>query len=241
MKEFPRVLVCCPTADVKNYAFEKWITNVMNFRYSNFEVRLLDNSDDGLNSKFLNDWYERLFFEKAGDKFEAINCSKKSKNVIEKLCVSHNDCRDYMLSKDYDYMLHLESDIMPDIDIIESLMFHQKRVVGCVYHTDEGLHRKAMLQRPIHFGNNTFSSMNFSANEELFFMDGTLKKITAMGLGCMLIKRNVMEKIKFRFIEEIDNFPDSYFAEDCTRNGINIYADTSKLATHENTLWLSQV
>ena len=35
---FEKVLICAPTASAKNYCFDKWITNVMDFTYPNFEI-----------------------------------------------------------------------------------------------------------------------------------------------------------------------------------------------------------
>ena len=34
-----------------------------------------------------------------------------------------------MLENEFEYMLHLESDVFPEPDIIESLLFHKKKIV----------------------------------------------------------------------------------------------------------------
>jgi hypothetical protein len=68
-------------------------------------------------------------------------------------------------------------------------------------------------------------------------MDGTLKQVAHIGLGCVLIKTLVFNKIQFRFVAKEGFHPDTYFAEDCFRNKIPIYADTSCIARHENKAW----
>lgn len=233
----PKVLVCCPTAKSKNYCFEEWVCNVMDFTYPNFEIVMYDNTNkNGENAKILRHKYERIF---GLNKFKAKQ-SKISNNmsILEKMCISHNDCREYLLNSDCEYMLHLESDVIPEVDIIESLMFHKKKVVGGVYYTDEGLYRKAMIQQMIDVGFGITISKNFGAKEDIYFIDGSLKKVASVGLGCVLIHRSVFNKIKFRFEKNVEKYPDSYFSEDCFRNGIGIYLDTSKIAIHKNQIWL---
>jgi hypothetical protein len=237
----PKILICSPTASAKNYCFDEWIDNVMNFSYPNFEVRLYDNTnDEGDNANLLNTKYQNKYgYDK---KFFAINSlvkndSHKIKSVIEKMCISHNDCREYAIENYFDYIFHLETDVFPEKDIIQKLLEHKKLVVGGIYYRDEGKYRKPMMQRRVYVTNSHIISMNFDKSEDIFFMDGTLKQVAHIGLGCVLINTKVFHKISFRFLEKEGNHPDTYFAEDCFRNKIPIYADTSCVARHENKAW----
>ena len=70
--DFPKVLISCPTAVVKNYCFEAWLKNVMNFTYPNYQVYLCDNTnDEGVNVKYYNDYYKEHYGEDG--KFLAVN------------------------------------------------------------------------------------------------------------------------------------------------------------------------
>jgi hypothetical protein len=237
----PKILICSPTANVKNYCFDEWLDNVMNFTYPNFEIRLYDNTNDkGTNADLLNRKYQNKYgYDK---KFFAINSLIKNdaqdvKSVIEKMCISHNDCMVYSIENNFDYILHLESDVFPEKDIIERLLMHNKMVVGGIYYRDEGKYRKPMMQRRVYITNSYVISMNFDKSEDIHFMDGTLKQVAHIGLGCVLIKTLVFNKIQFRFVPKEGFHPDTYFAEDCFRNKIPIYADTSCIARHENQAW----
>lgn len=234
---FSKVLICAPTASAKNYCFDEWIKNVMDFTYPNFEVALFDNTKDkGKNSDYLNNRYKEIFGN--NNKFKAYHSDTDNiKSVIERMCVSHNMCRDMALNKGYEYILHLETDIFPERDIIETLMYHNKKVVGALYDRDEGKWRKTMLQWRVYSSNYNVESINFEAGQELSILSGGLKEFSHIGLGCVLIKTKVFEKIKFRFVQGKDSHPDTYFAEDCFRNQIPIYADTSKYCKHDNTAW----
>jgi len=236
---FEKVLVCCPTASAKNYCFESWINNVMNFTYPNFQVFIADNTiDKGQNANYLNSYFKNTYI--GCDNFKAVHSKTDHlPSVIERMAISHNLCREYAIKNNYKTILHLESDVFPEKDIIESLIFAKKMVVGAIYDIDEGLYRRPMLQRHVYPSTNEriVYTHNFGHDEYLSFIDGTVKNVASIGLGCVLIKDFVFKKIPFRFIKNEYNHPDSYFSEDCFRNGINIFADTSKVCRHENKAW----
>lgn len=240
MPEFPRVLVSAPQAVAKKYCFERFIDNVMQFKYPNFDVKLFDNTDDnGMFTSYMNEYVEKHHGKNA--KFEALNTvlmhKMKTDSVIERMARSHNDCRDFTLRLKYDYLLHLETDLFPPDDVIEQLMSLSKPVVSALYYVDNGIYRKPMLQRAIKLAPRFLSSKNFMANEDLCFCDGTVKKVAHAGLGCILIHKSVFEKVKFRHIAGLNNHPDTYFAEDCASHKIPIFVDTSIVIEHENSPW----
>ena len=236
---FTKVLVCCPTAAVKNYCSEDWIDNVMNFKYPNFQIFMVDNTiDGGANAKYLNDMFNAKYGVK--NKFLAIHSNTDAiPSVINRMAISHNLCSRYALQNNYTRILHLESDVFPPADIIESLMVHNKMVIGGLYFRDEGIRRKIMLQRYCFPSDSLFNirAINFKPFEELGFIDGCVKQVASVGLGCVLIRSLVLKKIPFRFVPGESFHPDSYFSEDCFRAGIKIFADTSKICEHRNVKW----
>ena len=52
------------------------------------------------------------------------------------------------------------------------------------------------------------------------------------GLGCVLIKRNVLEKIEFRHIKDEEPWDDLWFCEDVREKGFKVYVDTSVRCKH---------
>lgn len=240
MSDFPRVLVAAPQAAAKKYAFERFIDNVMQFTYPNFDVKLFDNTDDGGEfTAYMNTYVEKHHGK--GARFEALNTllmhNMKTDSVIERMARSHNDCRDFTLRLKYDYLLHLETDLFPPSNIIEELMMQAKPIISALYYVDNGIYRKPMIQRSIKLAPRFLSSKNFMANEDLCFCDGTVKKVAHAGLGCILIHKSVLEKVNFRHIEGVNNHPDTYFAEDCAKERIPIMLDTSIVVEHENSPW----
>lgn len=239
--DFPKVLISCPTAIVKNYCFKEWLENALNFTYPNYQIILFDNTDDnGENTKYYNDFYQENYgYDK---KFLAVNSLitnnvKRPMNITEKLAMSHNDCRDATLDNNFDYLFHLESDVFPPKDVIERLMFHQKNVVGGLYHINYGVYRSAMIQINFEITPKLINSINLEPNIEHGFMDGKLHQVAHVGLGCVLLSKKVLQRLKFRSVNGINNHPDSFFAEDCYRYKIPIWIDTTIVCSHDNQDW----
>jgi|LakMenE18May11ns_1017448.scaffolds.fasta_scaffold9816252_3 hypothetical protein len=239
--DFPKVLISCPTAVVKNYCFEAWLKNVMNFTYPNYQVYLCDNTnDEGVNVKYYNDYYKEHYGEDG--KFLAVNSLllnnvSRPMNIIEKMALSHNDCRDATLENNFDYLFHLESDVFPPKDVVERLMFHKKNVAGGLYHINSGIYRSPMIQLNVEITPKLIGSINLETNMENIFIDGQLLQVAHVGLGCVLISKKVLQKLKFRSVNGVNNHPDSFFAEDCYRYKIPIWIDSSIVCSHDNQDW----
>lgn len=235
---FPKVLVAAPTASAKGYCFEEWIDNVMNFKYPNFDVRLFDNTvgDNGKYVDKCNDYYQRNFG--ADEQFKQITSNTSAKQPVKKrIAISHEECRQYALDNGYDYLLHLESDVFPEPDIIEQLMEKRKKVIGALFYRDHGIYRAVMLQKRIYKSPHNIKAINFEAHEDQYFVDGTVKKIASVGLGCVLIHKSVLETVNFRYDPKQDVFPDSLFSQDCFEKNITIWVDTAQVCRHENRSW----
>lgn len=230
--EFPKVLVCAPQHDSKDYAFERWFNRVQDLTYSNFEVFLADNSKT----------------EEYANKLRSVGITvqwipQHENGLIYTMADAHNACRQYAIDNDFDYMLHLETDIIPPMDVIERLMKHRKGVCAGVYDIFYGSQRRLMIQIAEGFDRTigAFRSPDFVTDTETLFFDGQLKKVFHAGLGCVLIKRKVFEEIEFRAEPGNDYHPDTWFANDCFKRKIPIFADPNIICEHHNQTWLSKI
>ena len=57
-----------------------------------------------------------------------------------------------------------------------------------------------------------------------------LLEVFFTGLGCLLIHRSVLEKVKFNWAE--DSFDDAVFAKDAQKQGFKVFVDTSVNCAH---------
>ena len=221
-----RVLVCGPQADVKKYCFKEWAENVKKLTYPVFDVFLADNSLD-------KEFSEEI--KKEGFWCVNVTNDKNKHSVLKRLAQSHELCRKVAVKYKYDYILHLETDVFPPVDVIERLMFQNKEIVAGYYDLGEGSMRIPML--------NTLSSEKHPFRTATYgrfnrhLIDGKTHKILSAGLGCVLIKREVFVRFPFRYIEGQSWFPDVVWINDLYAKNIPYYVDTSIVCTHKNSDW----
>lgn len=80
-------------------------------------------------------------------------------------------------------------------------------------------------------------TQNIKGGRDINIMDGKLHKVFACGLGCTLIHKDILKKIKFRWEEGFGVHPDTFFAFDLDTENIPQYIDTSFMCDHQNSKW----
>lgn len=227
MFKTPKILVAAPQADVKNYCFEEWLRNIRQFSYpqSEIDIFLADNSHTTENVEYIKSMGVKC-----------VHIPKKGRGIIEVMAECHQACLDYAKENDYDYLLHLETDIFPKHNILEELMTYKKPVVCGLYSIFDGAYREPMLRLIEKFNAGYMRAYGISGSIALY-IDGKLLKVFSGALGCTLINKEVFDKIKFRSVENEHQFPDTWFANDMYAQGIPIYVSTKSQCKHYNKSW----
>lgn len=230
--KFPKVLIAAPQHESKKYCWDEWRDRVKNLTYPNYDVFIAENSET-------EDFSEQI----KSDGFICKRIGYNINSVLERTTKAHEACRLYALNNGYDYMLHLETDVLPPLDVVERLLASKKKVVSAVYDIYHGKMRKAMIQmsEPLDRTIGAYRCVPFIEQEEPLFFDGTLRQVYHAGIGCILISRYVFEKIPFRFDKNAIFHADTWFANDCFYRDIPIFADTTVQCRHLNSTWLDMV
>jgi hypothetical protein len=230
--EFPKVLLAAPINIVKEYCLYDWLETVKGLSYPNFDIFLVDNSNNASFSDKISSLGYNCVYE-----------PPKGREAREFIAASMERCRIKFLAGDYDYLFSLECDIFPPKDIIESLLKHDLDVVGTTFWTDHGYNSKLQLQtiynQHTDYENHTkeYKVRFLTFEEAQLFMDGKTKPMYGAGIGCVLIKRWVLEKITFRIYPDEVGFADSFFHKDIWQLGIDNHIDTSIIPVHKNSNW----
>ena len=237
---FEKILITAPTSAAKAYCLEDWLDNELKTVYPNFMIGLFDNTlDNGESAAYQNNYYKKKY---GGDQFLCLRSDVTGcDGVISRICKSHNDCRDYALENKYDAIWHLETDVFPKPHFLQELVLNKKPVCGGLYYRDEGRFRRLMIQQRVYRSPHNIFSKNATPEEDLYFIDGTLKTASHIGLGCVLIRSTVLKKIPFRYVPGLPAHTDSYWAEDCFKHKIKIWADTNLICEHRNSNWLIDI
>ncbi|HQN16665.1 MAG TPA: hypothetical protein PLB59_09705 [Bacteroidales bacterium] len=231
MKPF-RILLASPISDYKNYILPQWIRYIKSLQRSydtnlvSLDVVLADNSQ---NSAF----YKQVSRE---FKINVVHVDPMFKNSREFICDSRNRLRDVFLNGKYNMFLSVECDVFPPANFITHLLSHHKKIISLPYFIGEGIQSQPMIQMVDPQMDIPREIRNISEGE-LFSYAGKTIRVFNAGLGCTLIRRDVVENISFRWDKEIFFHDDSFFAEDCYNSGIKWYCDTSMICRHLNKPW----
>ena len=221
----PKVLVGCPTSDHKSYCIDKYVEAVKSLTYKNYDILIVDNSKE-------NSYSERIK-ELGLNVIKSVHHEGARDRIIE----SRNILRKETLDKGYDYFLSLEQDVIPQKDVIERLIRHSEMVVSGLYFAVNLVKGKNVL-RPLLWANfDPKTRLMYCLNKEYALNSNDFVEICACGLGCVLIHREILEDIKFRYESETDGFDDMFFCRDVRGKNIKIFADLSVKCRHLTTNW----
>lgn len=109
---YPKVLVACPTHELKEYAMQAWINCVEQLDYPNYDVLLVDNSPT---TAFYERWKDKVNLVRLPGTDQAENASARinaSMQVIQK----------HFLEGDYAWWFNLEIDVIPPPEILKTLL-----------------------------------------------------------------------------------------------------------------------
>lgn len=226
--EQPKVLLASPTNIVKDYCLLDWIGLISNLTYPNFEVCIVDNSPNP-------EYHEKISTLLSGldIRFNVGNIAPSGLRQQDFITMCQQAIRTYFLSKDFDYLFMLESDIFPERqDVIEALMLHDKPIIGGVYYIGSKKESTLMLQKTFAIGGKGMMG-NMDGNYGFLQMKGGLNKVDACGFGCVLFKREVVKNFNFRVVNDFEEHSDSWFYYD-VYNNYPVYVDTDIFCDHRN-------
>lgn len=226
-----KVLVGCPTSDHKAYCLEPYIKAVTSLSYPNYDIMIVDNSKGDAYHKRINTLLEK--FAK-GKKFKVVK-DEYVENFKDRIVHSRNLIREEVLKSEYDYFLSLEQDVIPPPDVIERLLSHDKDVVTGVYFKEyfaqnAETNKVEKLVLPLIY--KTLDEENLREVEYHEIEGSSFMKVTACGLGCILISKEALKDITFRHNEKYPAFDDMYFCKDAEQLKIPIFADTTIKCKH---------
>lgn len=210
--ESPKVFIGIITAEAKQYAEDLFMLHLNQITYPNKEIVIVDNSEDVNYCVYLCKYGHRVIRE------------TRFKDLRKTLIHSRNRLRKEFLESDCDYFFSLESDVLCIPDAIDQLMMRRKEIVSGIYCYPSGA--------PIAFDYAFFSNeMRQRVRTDVCRADELLS-IKIIGLGLALIKREVIEKIKFRYVDSASGTDDVWFSLDALAHGYKVYLDTAVKCDH---------
>lgn len=224
-----KILIAAPTSKHKDYCFQKWAYHIKKFTYPDLSYLLVDNTND-------SGEYAKQVLSKH---FPVIHIDRKPDETQYQIITrSQNIIRDYFLKKGFEFLFICESDIFPPFNVIEYLLQCNKRVCSIPYFIYSSAQTKILQFDYEDFGSERIGS-TMNLDKTFINWDGKMKPKKQPGLGCILIHKSVIQKIKFRASDEDDFLTDVYFHYDINQLGIECYVSELYFAEHKNSSWFA--
>lgn len=222
---YPKILIAAPVAaDMKAYCIWEWVEYVKNLSYPNYDVLLIDNSED--------DQMQHKLREQG---ISVVRQPPEGRYFRELLAEAWNIIRRVAMKKGYAFHLCLETDVFGNYNIIERLLAdayaYQLHAVGFSYCLGHG-EDSSLMAFDWHKTLNGWDAKNCTPISGFHQLDGKLKTTFNVGQGCLLLNTLVYRHIQYRYTTEAS--PDTYLAKDLWANEIPVYVDTSVLMNHKN-------
>lgn len=227
MKKYPKILIAAPQNRVKDYAMQEWYDAVKALDYpkKRIGIFLADNSEDSSYAQELNKKYN----------IDVVWSPPAGRSIVARMAESHNLCRDHALKHGYDFLLHLETDVLPEPDTLLKLVLCRQNIVAGLYQIRGTNHPRHIMAQLVEPHPNAFRAVTYTVEKDAcWLVDGTVHEIFHAGLGCILIHRSVLDGFTFRYDDKVEVHPDIFFAQDMHMQGNPIYLHTGTFCKHWN-------
>ena len=220
-----KILIGIVTYEGKNYCFKQFSHFLRSITYPNIDIVFVDNSFTPENKNSLI---------KQG--FNAV-WLRKGKTDKEIMANCNEWLREYALQYHFSHLLSLESDIIPCPNFLEFMLSYEKPVIGLPYFIGQ-----SFLSYLLEFDRET-SGYNRQlipmSNAKSFFQyNGKLKRSQQIGLGCLLMHKSVLKRVKFVIQPELSAYhADSSLHMQLQQLSIPVYLCPDYICEHENKVY----
>jgi hypothetical protein len=256
----PRVLICAPVSSRHSFVFFDWISQLNKLTYPSFDVCVVDNTVDN------GEYYDKIKdVTVKGNKIISWRSvwEPSKEHSLQMLARIREEQRQYFLKNDYDYLMWLDDDIFLPENGIQRLLSYNKDNVGFVVHIfPEGIQCPCLLKSgEIIMGKGlpfySFEELKYYKKYVESFRNKTLTeqekhlfpfiikdehrpqllKAYGVNLGCLLVRKNVVEAVPFRSHPTFIMGEDIWYFAEANDKHFEFWCDTDIRCEHRNSSW----
>jgi len=235
MNKIPKILVASPIFKGMKYCLKEFLEGVKNLDYENYQILFVDNSKE-------NDFFEEL---KRKEGIIVLKDDTLEEKNLKRVVDSRNKIIEYAIINNFDYLFMMDADVIPPKNTLKELLSCGKEVVSGVYYNLFKYSGK-IIKLPtvwVFFNEEEFAEFKRVYNTEhksrfeikRHLTDeevktGKLFEVIYPSAGCMLLKKNIFKKFKYKF--EKGSTDEISFLDDIRREKIKIYCNTKIICKH---------
>lgn len=224
--KLPKVLIGVCTYEGKDYVWKDFKKNLESLTYPNYDVLIVDNSKSGKYAKRIS---KECSFQ--------VKHLPRAVNTRIGHADSLNHIRSVALAKGYDYVLFIESDLLPPVDIIQRLITTGKDVVGSLYYIGHAWDKKR-LPRPCVFLRKEKTTRQLEESEAGDYFNKGVVRVHGCGLGTTLVHKSVLEQFAFWYnLSDPPKHSDVLFFMDLENDKVPVYVNTDLIVPHFPSDW----
>jgi len=260
----PKVLIATPVSERHKHLLDEWLKSLDSLDYENIEVCLVDTTPD------IDEYYKLLKTKKVkGKKIKVFRYAWNYKKwmAVQWMAFAREKIRKYFLDNDFDFLMWLDDDIFLPKWGIQRLLSYNKDNVGFYIHVYFEPETKPCLLKSGEIimgkGLDYYLWEEIDAYKDFVkrFNEGTLNeyeknlipfiikdtfhpqlfKTYGVNLGCLMVKREVIEQIPFRTHPTFIYGEDLWYFAEANEKKFEFWVDTNYRCVHKNTEWTSLV
>jgi GT2 family glycosyltransferase len=245
MNQIKKILVASPTYEGMKYCEKEFAGSMAHLEYSNYDALIVDNSENDNYFDHLKETYPNL---------SIIRDKSNEKDKMLRLVHSRNIILDYAIKNNYDYVLMIDSDVIPPKNIIQELLLCDKDIVSGLYYnyfivdgkteympvawtalTEKEFEEvKQKIQLPDFIKSSEDLRAHLTEEEA---NSNQLIEVIIPSAGCMLINRRVFTKIRYGLLDTtkqggVKTTDDIYFDLEARKHGFKAYCNTKVKCEH---------
>lgn len=222
-----KILLACPVSEFKAYILLDWIQYIkQNFGHV-CDILLIDNSTN-----------KRFHREIAHTNTPVIwRPPRKGELLTEVMADCLNIINRKLQRYGYTHWFSVECDVFPPAGTLDVLMAYRQPVIAASYCINFGVQRKMMYQVAEGFKHGKV--FNMSQLSSFTMVDGQFHPVLSPGLGCTLIRADVVHDYTFRVdtVNADKVHADTFFFVDLKYKNIPVYVHTGIICNHLNSNW----
>jgi hypothetical protein len=221
-----KILLACPVSDYKAYVILDWLAYIKQHFSDQCDILLIDNSKKVTFCRMIKKTGAAVIWRPP----------RKGELLSEVMADCINIINRALQRGGYTHLFSVECDVFPPAGTLDLLKAYDPGIIAASYCINFAEDRKMMYQ--VAEGIEQLTIRNMTQRESFGYVDGSIRQVLSPGLGCTLIRAEILKDYTFYTDEKVWKVhADSFFFRDMRLKKQPVYVHTGIICKHLNSTW----